>query len=147
MSRPARRKRPGSSAPPPSGIRNRLPPLALVVDDVAESRELIAEAFRLSGWRATAVADGASALALAREHAPDVLVLEMDLPRIDGWQVARALKADARTEGIPIVALASDPGPEDTARALEAGCDAALTKAGPVLELVACARALIGEGD
>ena len=117
------------------------------MDDVAESRELTVEAFRLSGWRATAVADGAWALALARELTPDLLVLEMDLPQLDGWQIARALKADARTQGIPILALASDPGPEHAARALEAGCDAALTKGGPILELVACARALIGEGD
>jgi CheY-like chemotaxis protein len=118
-----------------------------VVDDVTETRDLYVECLRLAGWRAAAVSDGTAALCLAREIVPDLLLLVLELPVLDGWSVMKRLADDAATSGIPIVALTSrlDDAVRRAARA--AGCRMVLARACSPEELVASAASAIAAPD
>ena len=72
--------------------------------------------------------DGREGLQLAREHRPDLILMDIAIPFIDGWEATRALKADPRTSGIPVVALTAHARLEDRQQAVEAGCDGYLAK-------------------
>ena len=82
---------------------------------------------------------------MAREHAPDLILLDLGLPEIDGWECARRLKADAATRDIPIIALTAHAMVGDRQKALEAGCDDFDTKpidlAGLLEKMTGCLRA------
>ena len=67
-------------------------------------------------------------MALAREQSPDLIVMDMSLPEVDGWEATRRLKADAATRGIPIVALTAHAMASDRQKAMDAGCDDYHTK-------------------
>jgi len=90
-----------------SRIRTRGPLGArvLVIDDVAEAREMTAAYLDLRGFRCTVAEDGPSGLAIAREKVPDVILLDFSMPGMDGAEVVRRLEADERTRGIPVVIL------------------------------------------
>ncbi|MBX3192867.1 MAG: response regulator [Labilithrix sp.] len=143
----AKRKRRVSSSPPPSssGVHSRTPPLALVVDDSSETRELHVQCLSLAGWRVASAADGSEGLGLARDLVPDLLLLEMDLPVLDGWQVARSLKADARTEVIAVIAMTSRPDQAFRVGATLMGCAGAVAKDCSPEELLARAREAIAD--
>jgi two-component system, cell cycle response regulator DivK len=80
-------------------------PLVLVVDDYADAREMYAEYLEFSGFRVAEATNGAEALEKAFELLPDVILMDLSLPVIDGWEATRRLKADERTRAIPVVAL------------------------------------------
>jgi CheY-like chemotaxis protein len=103
-------------------------PLVLVVDDYDDAREMYAESLLVSGFRVAEAADGAQAIELARTLAPDVILMDLSLPGVDGWEATRRLKADARTRHIPVIALTGHAlsSALDTAR--EAGCDRFVVK-------------------
>ena len=84
----------------------------------------------LSGWGydVEAVATGEDALARAAQWRPDVIILDMNLPDIDGWEVSRRLRASAATAAVPIVALTGADLPHERVSAMRAGCDRHLTK-------------------
>jgi CheY-like chemotaxis protein len=101
----------------------------LVVDDFDDNRQMYAEFLALSGFRTAEAIDGADAIAKARDLLPDIIVMDLTLPVIDGWEATRRLKSDPRTRHIPIIALtghALEGQSEGGAR--EAGCDGFLTK-------------------
>ena len=83
------------------------PPLVLVVDDSEKNLKLARDVLRGAGLRTLEAANGAEALALARDHLPDVILLDLQLPDLDGTVVARKLADSAETESIPIVALSA----------------------------------------
>jgi CheY-like chemotaxis protein len=97
----------------------------LVVDDVADTRELYEHYLNFRGIRVTTAPDGVAALQAVGLERPDVIVLDLAMPRMTGWDVIRALKSDSRTRGIAIVAL-SGQGARQTA--LEAGADSYIEK-------------------
>jgi CheY-like chemotaxis protein len=103
-------------------------PLVLVVEDYQDAREMYAEYLTFSGFRVVEAANGIEALEKARELLPDIILMDLALPRMDGWEATRRLKADERTRGIPVVALTGHAlaGHADGAR--QAGCDAFVTK-------------------
>jgi signal transduction histidine kinase/DNA-binding response OmpR family regulator len=78
-------------------------PLVMIIDDDPHARDLLAEVVRREGYRAMTVADGTAALSLAREHRPDLVTLDILMPRIDGWALLAAFKADAELGDIPII--------------------------------------------
>jgi two-component system cell cycle response regulator DivK len=80
-------------------------PLALVVDDEPRNTKLACDVLGAAGFRTLAAATGADAIALAGEHRPDVVLMDVRLPDIDGAEAARRLKEDVRTASIPVVAL------------------------------------------
>jgi len=103
-------------------------PLVLVVDDFQDNREMFAEFLSISGFRVAEAANGRQAVDLARELLPDIILMDLSLPEIDGWQATRMLKADERTKRIPVVALTGHAVSGYTQQATDAGCDALLTK-------------------
>lgn len=82
-----------------------LQPLVLVVDDEPRNTRLACDVLGAAGFRTLAAGSGADALALAREHVPDVVLMDVRLPDLDGAEAARRLKEDPRTAAIPVVAL------------------------------------------
>jgi two-component system, cell cycle response regulator DivK len=103
-------------------------PLVLVVDDFQDNREMFAEFLSLSGFRVAEAATGREALAQAFALVPDVILMDLSLPELDGWEATRTLKGDARTRHIPIVALTGHALADHSRDAKDAGCDAFLTK-------------------
>lgn len=103
-------------------------PLVLVVDDYMDSREMSAEYLGVCGFRAAQAATGEEALRKAFELLPDVILMDLTLPDIDGIEVTRRLKADAKTKDIAVIALTGHGPGEHSERAREAGCVAFLVK-------------------
>ncbi len=103
-------------------------PLVLVVDDVEHGREIFAEFLEFRGFRVATAADGQEALEKAYELRPDVILMDLSLPGIDGWEATRRLKQDDRTRDIPIIALTAHALASAHDKARAAGCDAVVTK-------------------
>jgi two-component system, cell cycle response regulator DivK len=103
-------------------------PLILVVDDYQDAREMYAEYLEFSGFRVVEAKNGAEALDKAFAHTPDVILMDLSLPVMDGWEATRRLKADERTRNIPVVALTGHTLSGHSNGAKEAGCDAFVTK-------------------
>jgi len=103
-------------------------PLVLVVDDFQDGREMCVEYLTFLGYRAAEASDGYEALERARALMPDVILMDLSLPGIDGWEVTRRLKADPKTRHVPIVAVTAHSLPGDAERARRAGCNAFVTK-------------------
>ncbi|HYH82985.1 MAG TPA: response regulator [Longimicrobium sp.] len=89
------------------------PGYVLVVDDLAEQREIYRAILLHEGFRVLEAGDGDTAVSLARAHVPDVMLLDICLPGVDGFEVIRRLKADQRTRRISIVLLTASAIPED----------------------------------
>jgi two-component system, cell cycle response regulator DivK len=102
--------------------------LVLVVDDYQDARELYAEYFVFSGFRVAEASNGAEAVEKALELAPDVILMDLSLPGMDGWEATRRLKANGQTKHIPVVALTSHALAGFSDGAKKAGCDAFVTK-------------------
>ena len=107
-----------------SGTRPR-PPVALLVDDGVDSRDMYGEILRFGGYSVLEAVDGADGLAVALGQRPDVIVMDLCMPRMDGWEAIRRLKADPRTCGIPVVTLTA-VGWHPSAEQVE--CEAYLVK-------------------
>lgn len=103
-------------------------PLVLIVDDYSDSREMCAEFLRFSGFRVEEAVDGLQAVEKATSLLPDVVLMDLSLPGIDGAEATRRLKGDARTRKIRIVALTGHAQGEHADSAKAAGCDGFLTK-------------------
>jgi two-component system, cell cycle response regulator DivK len=103
-------------------------PRVLLVDDYPDAREMYTEYLEFSGFEVVQAGNGIEALQRAADTAPDIILMDLSLPVMDGWEATRRLKADARTRHIPVVALTGHAlaGHADGAR--EAGCDAFVTK-------------------
>jgi CheY-like chemotaxis protein len=105
-----------------------MPPLVLVVDDVAHGREIFAEYLEFRGFRVATAEDGIEAMEKAFDLRPDVILMDLSLPGIDGWEATRRLKQDERTRAIPIIALTAHALASAHDRAKEVGCDSVVTK-------------------
>ena len=103
-------------------------PLILVVDDYQDAREMYAEYLQFSGFRVAEARNGNEAIEQAFALRPDLILMDLSLPGMDGWEATRQLKSDERTRHIPVVALTGHAlaGASDGAR--KAGCDSFVTK-------------------
>jgi len=97
--------------------------MILIVEDNEMNRDVLARQLTRRGYDVRTAADGRVALAMAHELAPDLILLDLGLPEIDGWECARLLKADAATHAIPIIALTAHAMLGDRQKAVDAGCD------------------------
>ncbi len=95
----------------------------LLVEDHEEIWDFLSRRLKRRGFDVTVATDGQAGVDQAHALMPDVMLLDMNLPILDGWSAARALKADAATAGIPIIALTAHAMSGDKERALAAGCD------------------------
>jgi len=100
----------------------------LIVDDTPDVREMYGEYFTARGFRVVTARDGEAGVATATAHRPDVIVMDLSMPRLDGITAIRQLKADARTRKVPVILLTGYPYKAIEDGALEAGADAFLTK-------------------
>ena len=105
-----------------------MPATILVVEDDADNRQIVVKVLTMGGHRMLEATDGKSAIAVARSEHPDLIIMDLALPGMDGWEASRRLKADPETADIPIIALTAFAMRGDEERAREAGCDAYLSK-------------------
>jgi CheY-like chemotaxis protein len=100
----------------------------LIVEDNDMNRDVLSRRLVRRGFEVLLAADGPDGLAAAEGQRPDLILLDLGLPGIDGWECSRRLKANAATEGIPIIALSAHAMVGDRQKALAAGCDEFDTK-------------------
>jgi two-component system, cell cycle response regulator DivK len=121
-----------------------LRPLLLLVEDFDDAREMYRDYLAFSGFRVETARDGQEAIDKARALAPDLILMDLSLPGIDGWEATRLLKADPATRRLPIVALSAHAMAADGERALAAGCDGFIAKPclppDLVLQIAACLK-------
>ncbi len=98
-------------------------PRILLVEDDEMNRDSLSRLLRRRGFEIVIGMDGQEGVALARTEAPDLILMDMSLPGIDGWEATRLLKAAPETQAIPIIALTAHAMAADRDRALGAGCD------------------------
>jgi CheY-like chemotaxis protein len=103
-------------------------PLLLVVEDDQQAKEGLTEYLVGQGYRVSDAKDGAEALLKVETYLPDVVLLDLALPGIDGWAVTRRLRSDQRFKRIAVIAMSWLDYPDQVGRAFEAGCDAFLPK-------------------
>ena len=103
-------------------------PRVLLVDDYPDAREMYSEYLEFAGFEVVEAANGMEALQRAVDEAPDIILMDLSLPVMDGWEATRRLKADERTAHIPVVALTGHALAGISEGAKRAGCDAFVTK-------------------
>ena len=103
-------------------------PLILVVDDYQDAREMYAEYLQFSGFRVAEARNGNEAVEQAFALKPDLILMDLSLPGMDGWEATRQLKSDERTRQIPVVALTGHALAGASEGAKRAGCDSFVTK-------------------
>lgn len=109
----------------------------LLVEDNEMNRDMLSRRLSRRGHEVVAANDGASALAMVRSQEPDVVLMDMSLPVMDGWEATRRMKADGATAAIPVIALTAHAMADDRERALAAGCDDFDTKPVDIERLIA----------
>jgi CheY-like chemotaxis protein len=100
----------------------------LLVEDNEDNRIVYSTILRYAGHRVLEATDGEAGVALARSERPDLILMDVSIPLLDGWEATRILKADPETRHIPIVALTAHALEEDRAKAREVGCDGYIAK-------------------
>ena len=105
-------------------------PLVLLVDDDVHNQNIFATVLRFAGLEVVVATTGDEALREARDRLPALVLMDLSIPVIDGWECTRQLKADPRTAGIQIVALTAHAMAHDRKICLDAGCDAVLMALG-----------------
>jgi CheY-like chemotaxis protein len=98
-------------------------PKILLVEDNEMNRDMLSRRLERKGFQVLTAVDGAEGVALAVSAAPDLILMDMDLPVLDGWDATRRLKAEPATQSIPVIALTAHAMADDRDKALAAGCD------------------------
>jgi DNA-binding response OmpR family regulator len=119
-------------------------PTILVADDEEDLRELVAYRLTRSGYDVVAAEDGQEALQLARERRPDLMVLDVMMPRLDGYELTRRVRAEEALRSVPVILLTARSQESDVGRGFEVGADDYLKKPFSPDELVARVRAVLG---
>lgn len=108
-----------------TGSRDRT---VLIVEDNEDNRIVYSTILRHHGFRVSEALDGEEGMAKARRELPDLILMDISIPVIDGWEVTRQLKGEEATRHIPVIALTAHAMPGDRERALDVGCDGYLAK-------------------
>lgn len=95
----------------------------LIVEDNEMNRDMLSRRLQRRGYDILIATDGAEGLAATRERNPDLVLMDMSLPVVDGWEATRQLKSEEGTRDIPIIALTAHAMSGDRQRAVDAGCD------------------------
>jgi two-component system, cell cycle response regulator DivK len=115
----------------------------LVIEDDEMNIDMITQRLELRGYRVSTAGDGLEGIDLALEEAPDLILMDVSLPEVDGWEATRRLKAAAATRHIPVVALTAHAMEGDREKASRAGCDAYETKPVDFQRLLSTMEALL----
>ncbi len=119
-------------------------PRILIVDDEPDLLTVLRFGLEVEGFEVLEASDGEQGLTMARETSPDLMVLDLMLPRMDGYKVCRALKFDERYRRIPIFILSARSGETDRQLAMDVGADTYITKPYDMRDLVSRIRARLG---
>jgi Response regulators consisting of a CheY-like receiver domain and a winged-helix DNA-binding domain len=117
----------------------------LLVEDNEMNRDMLSRRLIRRGFETIIATDGGMGVAMARSDAPDIILMDMSLPVLDGWEASRQLKADPTTAGIPIIALTAHAMTSDRDKALQAGCNDYDTKPVDLPRLLGKIDALLGK--
>src|SRR5438874_13124748 len=117
----------------------------LLVEDNELNRDMLSRRLQRRGFDVVLAIDGQEGLARANSEQPDLILMDMSLPILDGWEATRRLKADPATCAIPVIALTAHAMADDRDKALEAGCDAYDTKPIELPRLLEKIEALVGK--
>ena len=98
-------------------------PKILLVEDNEMNRDMLSRRLEKRGYTLSIAVDGGQGVSLAKGSLPDLILMDMSLPVLDGWEATQQIKADPATKGIPIIALTAHAMESDRQKALEAGCD------------------------
>ena len=115
-----------------------------LVEDNDMNRDMLSRRLQRKGHEVLLAADGMQAILMAESEAPDLILLDMSLPVIDGWEATRQIKAAPETQSIPVIALTAHAMTDDRDKALAAGCDDFDTKPVELSRLLSKMQALLG---
>jgi CheY-like chemotaxis protein len=121
-------------------------PLVLIVEDQLDLRQLYVQELTLSGFDVIEAGNGEDAVSHTASRFPDVVLMDLSLPVVDGWEATRRLKNDERTAHIPVVALTAHDGSGELQRATRAGCDWFVPKPCPPHALIIEVRRILDQG-
>src|SRR5438477_11846242 len=122
-------------------------PIVLLVDDYPDAREMYAEYLEFSGFDIVQAGNGVEAIERALDSDPDVILMDLSLPIMDGWEATRRLKADSRTDHIPVLAVTGHALTGISEDARNAGCDGFITKPCLPEDLVKEIRKVLAGGE
>jgi CheY-like chemotaxis protein len=118
-------------------------PKILLVEDNEMNRDMLSRRLVRNGFEVAVAVDGRQGVAMAASEKPDLILMDLSLPVIDGWEATRRVKADPATKAIPVIALTAHAMADDKEKALAAGCDDFDTKPVELPRLLAKIQALI----
>ena len=116
----------------------------LLVEDNEMNRDMLSRRLARRGFEVLIAVDGGQGLEMAQSQAPDLILMDMSLPVVDGWEATRQLKADPATAAVPVIALTAHAMDTDRQKAIEAGCDDYDTKPIDLPRLLGKIEALLG---
>ena len=122
-------------------------PKILLVEDNEMNRDMLSRRLQRRGFEVICAPDGQEGVELAEREQPDLILMDMSLPVMDGWEATRRLKADAALQAIPVIALTAHAMAADEQQALAAGCDDYDTKPVELPRLLAKMAALLGRSN
>jgi two-component system, cell cycle response regulator DivK len=122
-------------------------PKVLIVEDNELNRDMLSRRLQRRGYEVVMAVDGAAGIEAARTEGPDLILMDMSLPIIDGWEATRRLKGSQVTNAIPIIALTAHAMAGDRQKALEAGCDDFDTKPIEMMRLLDKIEHLLARGS
>jgi two-component system, cell cycle response regulator DivK len=120
-------------------------PKILLVEDNEMNRDMLSRRLQRRGYEVVIAVEGQAGVALAQAEAPDLILMDMSLPVVDGWEATRQLKAASETMAIPVIALTAHAMSGDREKAMEAGCDDYDAKPIDLPRLLAKIEALLGK--
>lgn len=120
-------------------------PKILLVEDNEMNRDMLSRRLERKGYEVLIAMDGGQGVAMAQAEAPDLILMDMSLPVVDGWEATRRLRAEPETQSVPIIALTAHAMTGDRERAIEAGCDDYDTKPIELPRLLGKIEVLLGQ--
>jgi two-component system, cell cycle response regulator DivK len=118
----------------------------LLVEDNEMNRDMLSRRLTRRGFQVVCAVDGQQGVDLTRSEKPDIILMDMSLPVMDGWEATRRIKSDGATHNVPVIALTSHAMSGDREKAIEAGCDDYDTKPVELDRLVGKIERLVGKG-
>lgn len=122
-------------------------PKILIVEDNEMNRDMLSRRLTRKGYEIVMAVDGEEGVAMALSESPDLVLMDMSLPKIDGWEATRRIKNSEETKSVPVIALTAHAMSEDREKALEAGCDEFDTKPVELPRLLNKIKTFLGESS
>jgi two-component system, cell cycle response regulator DivK len=121
-----------------------MPKKILVVEDTEDNRQILRDLLGMAGYDLVEAHDGAQGVAMAAEHKPDLILMDIQMPVMDGYEATRRIKANPELKAIPIVAVTSYALSGDEQKTRDAGCDAYIAKPYSPRQMLAKVREILG---